>query len=140
MVIFYSYVSLPEGIIPYPSPPFYQIPFFEIVRIYAYMWSARNDMCEQKPCVLNLDSPAQFRKHPIYIFWYTSNVRLGMQYRTLNGDPFLVSHCRWCRWFWASIGCFEFRPKNWMMGKSELQTILSPEIFDLFNVFLIFDG
>lgn len=42
--------------------------------------------------------------------------------------------------FWASIGCFEFRPKNWMMGKSELQTILSPEIFDLFNVFLIFDG
>ena len=55
MVIFYSYVSLPEGIIPYPSPPFYQIPFFEIVRIYAYMWSARNDMCEQKPCVLNLD-------------------------------------------------------------------------------------
>ena len=21
---------------------------------------------------------------------------------------FLVSHCRWCRWFWASIRCFEF--------------------------------
>ena len=42
-------------IIPYPSPPSYQIPFFEIVRIYANMWSARNDMCEQKPFVLNLE-------------------------------------------------------------------------------------